>query len=266
MDFKLKKKDKPKFHEYSKEDLELARAFAKKAYREFGVFIKSIVLFGSAARREELGQGDVDVLVVVDDVTYALTAEAVEAYRIIMQNHISEVSERIHLTTMKFTNFWDYARNGDPVAVNILRDGVALIDTGFFDPMQLLLYQGRIRPSHEAVWTYFARAPNTLHNSKWHVMQGTIDLYWAVIDAAHAALMKAGEIPPSPSHVADYLDKLAGKGLIKKRYAGIMRDFYKVSKDITHRNIKSITGPQYDQLYLKAKDFIDEMRRFIKKK
>ena len=132
--------------------------------------------------------------------------------------------------------------------------------------MQLLLYQGRIRPSHEAVWTYFARAPNTLYNSRWHILQATIDLYWAVIDAAHAALMKVGEIPPSPSHVAEYLDKMATKGQIKKKYPGIMREFYKVSKDITHRNIKSLSGPQYDRLYLRAKDFVDEMRRFIKKK
>jgi len=77
--------------------------------------------------------------------------------------------------------------------------------------------------------------------------------------------MKAGEIPPSPSHVADYLDKLASRGQIKKRYAQIMRDFYKISKDITYRNVKSITGPEYDKYYTKAKDFVDEMRRFIKK-
>ena len=50
---------------------------------------------------------------------------------------------------------------------------------------------------------YFGRAPITLRNSKWHLNQATIDLYWAVIDATHAALMKLGEIPPSPEHIPD---------------------------------------------------------------
>ena len=59
---------------------------------------------------------------------------------------------------MRFTSFWEYIRNGDPVGINILRDGVAIIDTGFFDPLQALLKKGRIRPTSESIWTYIDEA------------------------------------------------------------------------------------------------------------
>ena len=36
-------------------------------------------------------------------------------------------------------------------------------------------------------------------------MQACVDLYWAGIDAAHAALMAVGAMPPSPEHVPDMM-------------------------------------------------------------
>ena len=209
MEFRIQQRENPNKNNYSKEEFDTAYRFAKKVYKEFGNFIKAIVLFGSAARKTGSGKGDIDILVVVNDVTTVITGEMVEAYRVIMERLVNETSQRLHVTTLKLTNFWEYIRKGDPIGINLLRDGVSLVDSGFFDPLQALLYQGRIRPTWESVWTYFSRAPQTLHNSKWHILQATIDLYWAVIDAAHAALMKIGEIPPSPGHVADMLEELS---------------------------------------------------------
>ncbi|MFO8241301.1 MAG: hypothetical protein R6T90_09945, partial [Dissulfuribacterales bacterium] len=62
----------------------------------------------------------------------------VEAYRVIVEKIISKTSERLHITTLKFTNFWEYIRGGDPVGLNMLRGGIPLIDSGFFEPMQQL--------------------------------------------------------------------------------------------------------------------------------
>jgi len=155
-------------------------------------------------------------------------------------------------------------RAGDPVGINILRDGVALIDSGFFEPLQALLKKGKIRPTSESIWTYYIRAPNTLHNSKWHLLQATLDMYWAVIDAAHAALMKHGEIPPTPEHVADLLEqKLVKKKLLEHKYVLIMRHFYKIMKGIVHREIKEIKGSDYDKYYKTAEDFVKRMREFV---
>jgi len=92
---------------------------------------------------------------------------------------------------MTLSSFWEYVRAGDPVVINILRDGLALVDSGFFDPLQALLFRGRIRPSQEAINNYYARAPTTLNNSMWHVLQATVDLYWAVRSTNGTLIMPA---------------------------------------------------------------------------
>jgi len=263
MEFKIKPTPNPNLDNYHQNDLALARKFSKQIFQEFGEFLRAVVIFGSAARRKDDSQ-DIDILIIIDDTRIQMTQEIVEAYRIITEKAIAETSMKLHVMTLKLTTFWDYIRNGDPVGINILRDGFALIDTGFFEPLQILLRMGRIRPTYESIFTYFQRAPLTLRNSKWHIMQATLDLYWAVIDAAHAALMKIGEIPPTPEHVGDMLEKkLVNKKIIQKKYATTMRNFYKIMKMITHREIKEITGKEYDNYYIQAKDFVERMRRFV---
>lgn len=266
MKFEVKARVNPNIERYPNEDITIARSFAKRLYNEFGPFLKAVVLFGSAARRTAAPRADIDVLIIVDDLAIRMTREVVEAYRLIVEKSIGRVSTKLHVTSLTLTSFWEYVRAGDPVAVNILRDGVALIDTGFFDPLQALLVQGRIRPTHESIWTYFGRAPRTLLNSKWHIMQATLDLYWAVIDAAHAVLMHEGEIPPSPEHVADLLEeKLVKKKLLEKKYIETMRKFYKLMKGITHREIKEVKGDEYDSYLKEAQDFVERMQKYIEK-
>lgn len=254
-------------HNYSKNDIDLAYDFAKIVHKEFGHFLKAIVLFGSKAKHPEKTDGDVDILLVIDDITYNLTAEIVESYRLMIESAIIKVSKRIHVTTLKFTSFWDYIRVGDPVGLNILRDGVALIDTGFFTPMQMLLYSGKVRPSEEAMLNYLSRSPQAIFNSKWHIMQATLDLYWAVIDSAHAAIMKIGELPPSPSEIAKVLEyKVVVPYKLKRNLPKTMDLFYKVSKDILHKKTKNISGKEYDHYLKLAEEFVDEMKIFVKKK
>ena len=267
MNFEIPQRQNPNLKKYREDDLKIVYKFAGEARKEFGNFVKGVVLFGSTARKDKKAAGDIDVLVVIDDLSVALTQELVEAYRIIVQKIILRTSTRLHIISLRFTSFWEYAKAGDPIGVNILRDGVAIIDTGFFEPLQALLVRGRIRPTKESIWAYFIRAPNTLHNSKWHILQATFDLYWAVIDAAHAALMQSGEIPPSPEHVADLLqEKLVRKRLLEPKYVNTMRNFYRVSKMISHREIKEIKGEEFDRYFLEAADFIGRMRKIIEGK
>ncbi len=267
MKFDIKRNVNPNTKHYSHKDLKLARDFSKKMYEEFSFFLKAVIIFGSAARQEHPGKGDIDIMIIVDDVSTVLTPAIVETYRIITEKIISRVSTRLHVMTLKLTAFWDYVRSSDPVAVNILRDGVALIDTGFFEPLQGLLQRGRIRPTTEAIWSYFSRAPRTLTNSQWHVIQATVDLYWAVIDAAHAALMKQGVVPPSPRHVGTMIkQKLVNKGLVSKKHANTMDFFYKLMKQIDRREIKFVTGQQYDTYKNQAQEFVDVMRKIVEQK
>ncbi len=205
-------------------------------------------------------------MLITDDASYVINEALVEGYRIIVENLITKVSLKLHVTSMTFTSFWENVKAGDPIVTNMLRDGYSLYDTGFFEPLQRLLQMGRVRPSEESVWRYYGRAPRTLLNSRWHVMQAALDLYWAVIDAAHAALMRKGEIPPTPEHVADMLEKVFVKPrLLEKKYADTMRRFYRLNKMITHREVKKITGAEYEHYYKEADAFVARMKKLIEK-
>ena len=268
MQFKIERKNKFNEPNYAPDDYKKAQQFADAIKRELGTeFLKVVVLFGSTARgdqKKSIGEPDIDVLMIINDLTMVLNPEVISAYRVIVEKTASRVSKRLHITTLKLTNFWDYLRNGDPLAINMLRDGVVLYDIGMFMPAQALLFQGRIRPTEESVWGYFVRAPATLINSEWHVLQATLDLYWAVIDSAHAALMKMGEVPPTPAHVSDLIEKkLASKGLVPKRTAQVMDFFYKLSKQITHRELTKVSGKDYETYKQEAKNFIEQMKKVV---
>lgn len=268
MEFQIKERKHHNARKYNPDDFEIARKFSDRIHAELKDFLKAVVLFGSAARQSPAGfERDIDILLVVNDLTRIMSPEVVEAYRIITHRVASNTSRRLHITTLKMTAFWEYIKNGDPIAVNILRDGVPIYDTGFFEPVQVLLHQGRIRPTEESIWTYWTRAPATLLNSKWHVLQATLDLYWAVIDSAHAALMRMGEVPPSPAHVSDMISKvLVSRRLVPSRCAKTMEFFYDLSKKITHRQLQSVSGKQFDFYYHEATEFCNQMEKVIQRK
>jgi uncharacterized protein (UPF0332 family)/predicted nucleotidyltransferase len=270
MEFDIKKRQNPHLHKYQKDELDLAMEFSKHAVKELKQFLKAVVLFGSEAKKRKTHHRkgaqphDIDILILINDVSMVITREVEEAYRLILMDLVKRTSNRIHVTTLMLSNYWELVKIGDPIVINMLRDGVPLIDTGVFEPMQALLYRGRIRPTWESVWSYYHRAPQTLFNSKAHIKQACIDLYWAVIDSAHAALMKLGHIPPSPSHVADMMDKqMYQKKIITKKYVTIMRDFYKLSKHIARGDIKEVPGKDFDKHYREAEDFVKTMKSII---
>jgi predicted nucleotidyltransferase/uncharacterized protein (UPF0332 family) len=265
VEFKISKKDNPNKDKYKKDDVDIAYEFSKKAIKEFGSFIKSIVLFGSAARSQH-NSHDIDILVVVDDVSIVMTDEMVEAYRVIMEKIITQSSRKLHITTLKMTNFWDYIRKGDPIGLNILRDGVGLYDMGLFEPLRILLAQGKISPSIETMNIYVNKAIGSQLSSKNHMLQATLDLYWGAIDISHAALMKENIMPTSPASVAEKLEEVFVRTRkLERRYANIMKKFYDLSKSIIHNEKTVVSGAEYDRYQKEANLFIDRMKKLIRK-
>ncbi|MFH0874865.1 MAG: nucleotidyltransferase domain-containing protein [archaeon] len=253
-------------NKYHHDDMDIAYKFSAELHKEVGKYIKGIILFGSNARKDK-DKHDIDILVILDDVSIYLSKEFIQTYRIIVQNLVGDISKKLHITTFQYTSFWEFVRIGDPIAINILRDGVPIIDTEFFRPLQLLLKQGRIKPTREAIWSYFYKAPNVLQNSRMHIVSATVDLYWAVIDSAEAALMSLDEIPPSPEYVGDMIEeKLVKPGLLPQKYATIAKRFYRLSKMIEHRDIKTIGAVEYENYYKEAEEFVEGIKKFIEEK
>lgn len=256
MDVTIEKRDYSTRDNYEKNEIDLAYEFTKKIQGELQEMLKAVVLFGSVARQKE-ESNDIDILLLVDDVSIRFSKEIVQTYRIIVKRTVAEVSERIHVTSMKLSSFWEYVKEGDPIATNILRDGYALIDTGMFAPLQHMLHQGRIGGSKEAVWTYLRRSEESLVSSSNHFLESLHDLYWSAIDASQAALMFIGEDAPSPKHVPEKLQQhFVKQGKLKKKHVKLVRKLYTVSKEIAHGK-KTKASPK------EVQRFLDDVKAYV---
>lgn len=247
-------------------DYDIAYDFAVKAYKKFQDVIKSIALFGSVSKNIPYKKSDVDIIVIVDDCTVLWDEELIAWYReelaklITKQNYKKE----IHLNTVTLSTFWKEVKEGDPVAINVLRYGQPLIDHGgFFNPLKVLLRRGKIRPTPEAIYIALQRAPMHLSRSKYAILGAVEGLYWAMVDAAHAAIMTAGHIPPSPEHVYDMLKKTLPR--LSPKYPAYFKELYTIAHSITHGNTKSLHGKHLDDLRNKAESFVNEMKKQVKK-
>ena len=248
----------------------LARKFAKLMSDELKDLLSEAVFFGSSVRnpiQNTIYEKDIDILLIFNDLIRVLSREVIEAYRIITENTAAKVSGRLHITTMRLTNFWEYTQNGDPIAINILRDGVPLLNKGLVEPFQKLLEKKKITPSKEMIWNYYLRGPMTVWSSKWHVLQASIDLYWAALDASHAVLQSRGLAPVSPEHASILLRKhLMKKGLIPKQYQYTLDKLYQLQKDIAMRKVREIPGKKYDILFKETQGFVKAVEQVIPKK
>ncbi len=251
---------------YSKSDFDQVIEFSKQMKKEFGDFVRAVVLFGSSAKKKNSTKSDIDVLVVVDDLSIEMTAEIVESYRLITEKIISKVSDKLHITSLKYVTFWQYVRDAHPVAVNVLREGVPIVDSGIIAPMQQLLKRGEIKPSFESIFSYFARSSNALAGAKQSILNATLDLYWSVVDASQALLMMYNVVPPSPEHVAELIEsELVPKGVLKPKHVSQMREFYELSRLITHNEMKYLSGKDYDEYHKKAYDYVADIKDEIEK-
>ena len=249
---------------YEEEERVRAVEFAEKLRMELKDFVVCVVLFGSKARSGDVKKGDLDILVVIDDVKKELTPDVLKAYQMLALGIAKKVSENIHLTTMKLSIFWELAKQADPIFVNMLRDGVPVYDLGFFEPMQALLEQGRMNATPESIWTYLLKAPNAIDGAKGHLLQAGIDLYWAVLDAAHAALMSIGETPPTPAHIPELIEERFVKPKhLEAVYAEMLKEFFKLYKLIQDRHVKELSGVQYDKYAHDADLFVERMHKII---
>lgn len=262
--FSVKERKPAHRREHKAEHTDVATRFAKSVDKELGDFLKAAVLFGSCATNKTNSMSDIDVLLIVDDVGRVVSPEVTEAYRLVVHKCATQVSPLLHINTLRLSNFWELCRQGDPVMTNMLRDGIVLLDRGFFGAAQLLLEQGRIRPSKEAIWTYYMRTGNTLKSARQHLLSACIDLYWAAMDASHAALMSMGEVPPTPEHVPDMLERvLVKRKLLDPKSPKIVRELYHLQKQIIHREIKEISGEQYDMYWRETLHLVDSLRTVV---
>lgn len=251
------------------DEKEIALDFATKVYEKFNKLIKSIILFGSQTKGSAIKTSDIDIIIIVDDASVIWDEELISWYReelakLIMKN---PYKKELHINSIRLTTWWEDLINGDPVVYNIIRYGWPLIDFGgFFTPLKVLLQEGKIKQTPEAIYNCLSRSSMHFLRSKNNKMNCIEGLYWAMVDSAQAALMAAQQPPPSPEQIPLMLKEVfVNKGELKIIYVRWMRDLYVLHRNIIHRQISELRGIEIDEWEKKVELFIMEMERLVKK-
>ncbi len=278
---KIKVKELPDFRDFVNDSLdtkevntlklaserEIAMDFASKMYREFDRMIKSVVLFGSSAKHVAMPDSDIDIIVIIDDVEIAWDEELIAHYREELARIVKSnpYKKALHINTVKLSTWWNDLMRGDPVVLNVIRFGDPLIDYGgFFTPLKVLLAQGKIGATPEAVYNLIQRSPAHYLRARRSMLDVVDGLYWAMVDAAHAALIAANVMPASPEHIDDVLSEVFVKNkVLSKRAVEDYEEIHKLAKDIIHGKRVHIEGKKLDELLVKTDNFLRVMNKLV---
>lgn len=246
---------------------DIAMDFATKVYKEFDNMIKSIVLFGSSAKMDLSDKSDIDIIILLDDVSIKFDEELISWYRKRLSILLSQnkYERPLHINTVRLSTWWNDLIKGDPVVLNVLRYGDALIDFGgFFNPLRILLKEGKIKSTPESIYTLLERAPMHLVRANAAMLAVVDGVYWSMVDSAHATLIAANIMPASPEHVPDVLTKhFVNNKLLDKKYVRYYEIVYDLSKEIVHGKKTTIEGKDLDELFKIADDFLKEMAKLV---
>ncbi|MCX8193889.1 MAG: nucleotidyltransferase domain-containing protein [Candidatus Pacearchaeota archaeon] len=250
-----------------KEEQDIAYDFAVKAYEKFGKVIKSIVLFGSAAKGKAVKGSDIDIIILLDDCTIQWDAELIAWYREELGKLIRENPYRkpLHINSVRLSTWWQEMIRGEPVILNIIRWGQPLIDFGgFFTPLKVLLAQGKIKATPESIYVILQRAPLHMARTKASLLNSIEGLYWAMVDSSHAALIAAKRMPPSPEHIAEMLnDTFVITKNLDPKYVSWYRDMYALAHEILHGSRTEVSGKEIEEWQKRTDLFVREMAKII---
>lgn len=244
-------------------DRDIAMDFSVKVYKKFQKLVKSIIYFGSSAKQETKPNSDIDLVILIDDVSISWNEELISTYREELSKIVqtNPYIKSLHINTVKLSTWWKDLMIGDPVVLNVLRYGEALIDDGgFFAPQKALLLAGKIKPTPEAIYNLLERVPVHMNRARVSYSNIVDAYYWACLDSSHAAIMSANITPPSPEHIVDILEEnFVRKKMLSRKFVDTYLDVYSLMKDLSHGNITRVPGKTLDDLKEKTESFISEM-------
>ena len=251
-----------------KTERDIAMDFAIKIYQKFDKMIKSIILFGSSAKQTNVIGSDIDIIIIIDDASIKFDETLVLWYREELAKIIQEnpYQKDFHINTVKLTTWWGDLYMGDPTVINVIRYGETLIDFGgFFNPLKILLEQGRIKPTPEAIYTCLNRVPVHILSSKSAELSSVEGCFWAMVDSAQALLMAIKVLPPSTEHIAGLLkENFVDKRLLKIKYVDNFIELHELYRKVMHGEIRNINGNIIDMWQNKAEEFFNVVMKLIK--
>jgi len=248
--------------------LKSSEEFKEKILSMFKTYIKSIIVFGSFLRGQGTGKSDVDIYIIFDDTKMPL--KKFDDIRSKIDDDIykvaSSIDPRLHpQPILALTEFIKGIRYTNPVFFNIIREGYAIYDTGFFIPMRKLLEWGEFPVTPEAAHMRMEGVPRRIarvKNVKVYIIAE--DLYYAMLDAAQAALMYIGVGPPAPKNSAkEVRQHLVDTGLLEEEYAQMLEDINVFRKKVEYKEVKDISGKEVDEWIKKTEKYVERFEKLL---
>jgi len=237
--------------------------FTNEARRQYGDLIKSVLIFGSAAKGTMVKGSDADVWVILDD-TATKSSEDLE--KVVTHLYlIAHQLEDLHIQTTPLTEFWTWVKMGSPELVNFLRYGLIIYDTGFIKPVQRMLQMGLIPPSEETINLKAKAAEARYKKVKIDMKSMIFDLRYSATDACQAVIMHYYKAQPDQKKIPEFLEKLVKEGKLEKEYIGKFKELDKLWKDIDHKVIKEVETSHLEKALKLSKEIIDRMKKLLPK-
>lgn len=269
----------------SRERMRIARRFSEKLLKKHRKFIMSVVLVGSSARKDFGIESDIDLLILIDDTHPDFKPEVQKK----IEEDIARISmsipdtqkevvnpvtgERVKTTVIDasqiflLTEFWDYARTGNPLINIYLRDGIPIYDVGVFRALKGLQEKGKIRVTREATEKQLKHAFERLNRAKVaNLFVVASDCYGAMTTSALAVLAFMGRTPVPPSKLsAEVKTSLVDTGMLDEKYMRWLGEIFELRKKVERREISYLDGKTVDMWLERAEEFLNEMLRLLER-
>lgn len=248
--------------------LEHVKAFAVKIRDKFGKYIKSVIAFESVDRPGVTQETPIEVLVIADDTAIRkpeMTPEFKEGLIETIRNIGKETDEQLKIEVNMLTEFWEFARRGDPSFYAYIRIGVPVLDLGFFEPLKRLLFMGAIRPTQEAIMQSMDASKEYIKKVQTYWEWSIERMYRAATWSCNAFLMASGMPPADPKEMAAVLQHyFVEPGHMDAKFPQLIEKVRKTYKDIEHGILGEIESSIVMELGSGTKEFVEEMNTRVK--
>ena len=234
--------------------------FSKDLIEKVDGLVKSIVLFGSYAENKESEKSDIDLLIIIDDI-YAKDLNITVPFYFDNLNKLlaDEKYKKIHVTTLTLSKFWEMILNGDPLVLDVLRKGEAMIDpAGIFGSLKKMLENGLIKTSPEYLEIMKKRAEEGINYANLMLIKAFESLYNSVVTISQYYLIKNNINIYSPEDILYKFEELKRKRKISTEVYNYYKKVYEYMKKMEHREVKNI---DLDLL----KEFLEEFGKYKEK-
>jgi len=250
-----------------KKRMESAEEFADKLVEKLEDKVKCVAVWGSVPQGEHGYDSDIDTLVILDDTKLKkdVPKDARKKIKNKVTNLAKETDERITIQYFPFlTEFWDSLRKGEPLAIEAVRNGEPVYDTGIFMPAKRLLERGKISGTRESVKKRlklaaggYKKAEKSLRSSIPHKLEQ------AMANAGQGPIMLAGKQPPAKEKVPQVLEEMfVEKDMLEEEYVEMAQEIYDFA-DMGEKESDKVTGEMVEENLEKTDKFVKRMHELV---